>query len=707
MAKKQTGPASNPRGPFTHAGSRKQERKGPAADSKAPETLPADAPRPSRALVALLCLVLALATLAVYAQAYRFGFIVYDDDRYIYDNPMLKQGLTPSGVSWAFTTFYCSNWHPLTWLSHLLDCQLFGLNAGAHHLVNVGFHLANSLLLFIAFVRMTRRPWASALVAGVFAVHPLHVESVAWVSERKDVLSTFLGLVTLLFYIRYTRKPTVRTYIPVALTFALALIAKPMLVTFPFVLLLLDIWPLRRLAWPPPWRALRPKLWEKAPLFALAAGGSVSTFVAQQITGAVQPLYNLPFFDRVANASAGYVSYVAKAFWPARLGVLYPIHTVPAWSAVGAAVILLGATLAAFALGKKRPYLLVGWLWYLGMLVPVIGIVQVGSQSIADRYAYLPLVGLSFAIIWLAAELVGRRRLLKRTAAAVACVALMSLAAQAYRQAAYWKSSRELFEHTLAVTDKNAFIHNNLGVFHFQEGRYDDAIAQFRQAAAVAPTYAEAHNNQGMVLVKLQRTDEAMGQYQAALAINPGYAEAHNNLGVILAQKGRFDDAATHYRKALAVDPDYADAHANLGHELLRLGKLDESFLHLAKAVQTLSKHAEVQADLGTLLAAQGKLDESRSHLEESLAIAPDRPDVHSNLGFVLQRLGRIDDAIVHYTEALRLKPDSVDAHYNMAVALAAQGKKAEAEAEFSKVLALYPAHQAARTALEQLRQSR
>jgi len=629
--------------------------------------------------------VLALATLAIYAQTYRFGFLAYDDDQYVYNTAAVKEGLTPSGLAWAFTTFHCSNWHPVTWLSHMLDCRLFGLNAGAHHVTNVLLHVANTLLLFVAFAKMTRRVWRSFIIAGILAVHPLHVESVVWVSQRKDLLSAFLGLLTLLVYIGYVRRPTKLRLASVAVVFALALAAKPMLVTFPFVLLLLDVWPLGRLSWPPRWRAVRPLIGEKAVFFALTAAASVATFVAQKWSGAVQPLTNLPLGARLANASIGYASYIVRAFWPAGLGVLYPFGTPSAGAAMASLIAILAVTVAVIFLGRKRPYAAVGWFWYLGMLVPVIGIVQVGAQSTADRYTYLPLVGVSLALVWLIADIAEGRTFIRRAAGATGCVALILLGGLAWRQTSYWTSSRALFEHTLAVTQGNFVILNNLGVVLSQEGRFSDAIASFRKALEINPDYADAHAN--------LRT----------LAVTRRDCVALNDAGVVLVGKGRFADAMTDFQKALEINPDYAEANANLGRELLRAGKVEDACPYLTRAVRAVPGRADVRAALGTVLAAQGKFEESRIHLEEAARIAPDQADTHSNLGFVLARLGRVDEAISRYREALRLKPDHIDAHYNMGMALIAKGKRAEAAAELSKALALDPGHGAARAALEKL----
>jgi len=635
MARKQTGPAPARGEPLTAGANRKHKNRRPFAGSKAAEASPAGRATPSRALIAAMCLALGLATLAVYAQTYWHNFVAYDDDLYVYRNPVVKLGLTPSSVAWAFGTFHCSNWHPLTWLSHLLDCRLFGLNAGAHHLVNVGFHLANSLLLFIAFVRMTRRPWASALVAGVFAVHPLHVESVAWVSERKDVLSTFLGLVALLFYIRYTRRPTVLAYVPVALTFALALMAKPMLVTFPFVLLLVDVWPLGRLAWPPPWRALRPKLWEKAPLFALAAGGSVSTFVAQQTTGAVLPLAGLSLSGRLVNACIGYGSYLRKAFFPTELGVFYPGRTPSAAIAALAFVILLGATLAVFAFARRHPSCPVGWFWFLGMLVPVSGIVQVGTQSTADRYMYLPLVGLSIAVIWPVAELLTPHRFIRRAAAVIACTVLVLLGVQAFRQVTYWKSSRTLFEHTLAVTADNYIMHNNLGVILAQEGKFAEAVAHYRQAVAINPNYEDAHGNLGHELLRAGDLEGAYTHLARSVEIWPNNARFQADLADVLVRQGKFPEAQRPLEEAIRLAPEKSEYHSNLGYVLQKLGRTDEAIARYAEAIRLKPDSADAHYNMGLALAAKGKTSEAAAEMSKAAALNPD----YANPGLLLEQL--------------------------------------------------------------------
>jgi tetratricopeptide (TPR) repeat protein len=596
----------------------------PAGPKKWRQEEPAAAllPRTSKRLVVVLCLALAVATLAVYWQTSGHGFIAYDDDQYVYENSTVKAGLTASGIAWAFTTFFYANWHPLTWLSHMLDCQLFGVDAGAHHIVNVAFHLANTLLLFIAFARMTRQPWRSALVAGIFALHPLHVESVAWIAERKDVLSTFFAMLTLLLYAQYAENTTAWRYISMAVAFALGLMAKPMLVTFPFVLLLLDFWPLRRLEWPPAWPTLWPLLWEKAPLFAMAAVSSVLTFLAQQNYGAVIALARMPFSARIANAAIAYVSYLGKAFWPAGLAVLYPLQRPQAENALGALAILAGATAVALLRVNRRPYLLVGWLWYLGMLVPVIGLVQAGVQSMADRYTYLPLVGLSVAIVWSTADLVESHRLVRNASAALAAVVLV-LAVASYQQAAYWKTSRTLFEHTLAVTNGNYIIHNNLGVILAREGRRDEAIGHYREALAISPDYAEAHANLGTELLKSGKFDEAFSNLVEALRLKPDQPMAQSGLGVLLAARGNFEEARLHLQESLRLSPENPEGHSNLCFVFQRMGRFDEAIAHCSEALRLKPELLDARFNLGTALAAQGKKAEAVAELSRVLAANP------------------------------------------------------------------------------------
>ena len=546
----------------------------------------------------LICCLLVLATLAVYAQTANHGYVAYDDDQYVYKNPWVQSGLSFHNIGWAFTTFFYSNWHPLTWISYMLDHSLFGSNPGAQHLVNVTLHLAATLLLFFALARATRQPWRCAVVSAIFALHPLHVESVAWISERKDVLCTFFEMLTLLLYVRYTSNPGVRRYFAVAAAFGMSLLAKPMAVTFPFVLLLLDYWPLRRLDWPLKARDFGRLFMEKTPLLLMAAVTSVLTFLAQRGYGAVVSLHHFPLSARIANAAVVYVAYIGKTFWPINLAVLYPARGPGLTTALTAVLILAAITGVAWRLVKPRPYFAVGWFWYLGMLVPVIGLVQVGAQSMADRYMYLPMVGLSIAIVWTVADLIESRPALRNAALAVTILMIGALAIASYRQVEYWKSSRTLFEHTLDVTSNNYIIQNNLGVTLAGEGNSAEAVKLYRAALATSPEYAEAHANLGHELLKAGQLDQANLSITKALDLSPNLPLAHADLGLLLAARGEFEKARQHLERSLTLAPGDAENESNLCFVLTNLGRPDEAIAHCNTALNISPGLSDAQFNL-------------------------------------------------------------------------------------------------------------
>jgi len=556
-------------------------------------------------LLAAVCIVLALATVAVYFQTFHYSFVAYDDDQYVYENPTVKAGLTASGVAWALGTFFYANWHPLTWISYLLDSQLFGMNPGAFHLVNVLLHTASSVLLFLALYRMTRRPWRCAGVAGIFALHPLHVESVAWISERKDVLSTFLEMIALLFYARYAERPTLKRYLLVSLVFALSLMAKPMLVTFPFVLLLLDYWPLRRIHWPPELPKERRALLEKLPLLAMSLAASILTFRAQHQYGAVVTLEHVPLGARLANAAIAYVAYVGQAIWPANLGVLYPNMPPAMDNALFALIVLFAITVVALIFVRTRPYLFAGWFWYLGMLVPVIGIVQVGVQSRADRYMYVPLVGLTIAVIWTIGGWLERHNTMQRPAAAAAAAILLIFAVAAWRQASYWKDSRTLFERTLAVTSRNYIIQNNLGVVLAREQDNQSAIGLYRKALAVNPQYPEAHANLGHELLRAGDFAAARTELVEALRLKPDSPLASADLGVLDAAAGNYPDAIRHLTDSARLAPGDAQTHNNLCYALQHAGRIDEAISHCQEALRLKPDLADARFNLDNAIRAR------------------------------------------------------------------------------------------------------
>jgi protein O-mannosyl-transferase len=504
----------------------------------------------------MIVLFLAAATLLAFWQVNHFDFIPqYDDGDYVTKNSHVQNGISIEGIRWALTATHAANWHPLTWISHMLDVQLFGLNPRWHHLTNLLFHITNTLLLFLVFNRMTKALWQSACVAALFALHPLHVESVAWVAERKDVLSTFFWMLTMGAYLYYVEKPGALRYLSVVVFLALGLMAKPMLVTLPFVLLLLDYWPLKRFgqmkAGPDAeqpagpkyyWAWIRPLLWEKVPLFVLAALSSTVTYIAQE--RAMASIEIFPLSVRVSNAFVSYIFYIDKMIWPAGLAVLYPHPFLwPLWLVVGAALPIIAATFWVILKAKMFPYLSLGWLWYVGTLVPVIGLVQVGSQTRADRYTYIPLIGLFIAVAWGVPELMKEWRYRKKVLASLSALILLYFFALTWTQVGYWKNSISLFDYTLRVTNRNSIMHNNRGNAHLERGSYVQAIEDYDRAIEINPIYAAAYHNRGLAYGILGEHSRAIGDFDRAIEIDPKYAMSYYHRGMALGNLGRYEQA--------------------------------------------------------------------------------------------------------------------------------------------------------------------
>jgi protein O-mannosyl-transferase len=519
-----------------------------------------------RWVTAWICVGLFILTWAVFIQTLRYDFVNYDDPHYVYQNTRIISGINVANVAWAFTHVHSENWHPLTTITHMLDCQLHGLNAGWHHFTNVFLHCLAVVLLFVALERMTGALWRSAFVSAVFAVHPLHVESVAWISERKDVLSALFFMLTLLAYLHYTRAPSIGRYVTVGLVFAFGLMAKPMLVTLPFVLLLLDYWPLGRFEArrSNTVRQLKRLVLEKIPLITLSAVSSIVTFLAQR--GAIGWTEQLPMSERISNAFVAYVVYVRQMFWPARLAVFYPHpeNRLPGWEVSLALIVLVGITAAAFVFRKKAPYLVTGWLWYLGMLVPVIGLLQVGWQGHADRYTYLPQIGLYIAVTWAVTDLTRSWRFQRIALAAAAVLIGGALSCRAWLQTSYWRDSETLFTHALAVTSNNDVALNNLGIIFLDKGQLDDAISKLQAAIDLRPENAPAHDNLAKALLKKGQVAEAMVHYRKFLELEPANVEARNTLGTALIQQGHVREALDQWQEALALQPENGNAASNL-----------------------------------------------------------------------------------------------------------------------------------------------
>jgi Flp pilus assembly protein TadD len=655
-----------------------------------------------RWLVPGVCIFLAAIVWVVFGQTLQNEFVSYDDGSYVYENPAVTHGLNLKGVEWAFTHTVVANWHPLTMMSHMLDCQWYGLNAGGHHLTNVLLHTASVIVLFLVLRRMTGALWRSALVAAVFAIHPLRVESVAWVAERKDVLSGLFFLLTLGAYVSYVRRAfSPGRYLLVVFLFALGLLSKPMVVTLPFVLLLLDYWPLNRFAVPATPAAAGGKgeglknhfiprrlILEKIPLLALSGAACMTTMVTQK-----NIIVAVPVSLRMSNAVMSCVVYLRQMFCPTELAVLYPFPEsgYPAWEIALAVVLLAAVSAGVFLRRQRQPYLLMGWLWYLGMLVPVIGLVQSGLRAHADRYTYLPQIGLYLALTWAAGSLGAGWRYRRWMFGGLSTIVLVALIFSARAQTFYWRNSESLWIHTIACTPDNCVAHNNLGNDLLKKGNVDEAIAEYQTALQIKPDYVEAHNSLGDALRLKGRVDEAIAQHQMALQTKPDNAKAYNDLGDVFLQQGRIDEAIANYQAALQIKPDNARAHYTLGNALLRKGRVDEAMSHYQTAVQIKPDIAEAHNNLGSILLQKGSLDEAIVHYQTAVQIKPDYADAHNNLGSALLKKGDVDEAIAQCQKSLEIKPDNAAACNNLGSALLQKGSMGEAITQFQKALEIKP----------------
>ncbi len=643
-----------------------------------------------------------VAVLAVYAPVLWFGFVNFDDPEYVAENGWVRRGLTWGGVEWAFTSFHAANWHPLTWLSHMLDCQVFGLWAGGHHVSSVLLHAAAALLLFVALRRMTGAVWRSGMVAALFALHPLRVESVAWISERKDVLSAFLWMVGLLAYARYAERPSRGRYLAVAAAFAAGLLAKPMAVTFPFALLLLDAWPLGRLSLdrrvPRPWL---PVVIEKVPLLALAGALSVVVFRAQRAGGAVVSFAEHPLAARLANALLSYTAYLGMTIWPRDLIVFYPYReTFPLWQMVGAVLVLGTITVGAVWLRRRAPWVLVGWLWYVGTLVPVVGIIRAGDQAMADRFTYVPHVGLFLAVVWGLASVTARWSWRRSVLPAAAATALVGCIVGTRLQLRYWADSVALFGHALAVSPRNAAAQTNYGYALLERGQAAEALGHFEQAVAIRPSYAKARLNLGVGLASVGRSDEAIVQYREALRLDPTYVAVHYDLGLEFAEHDRLDEAIAAYREAIRLDPGDAKAENGLGLVLARAGRFEEAVGHYQAALAVEPGLSVVHNNLAIALERLERNDEALAQYREAVRLAPDEARAHANLAAVLGGSRRFAEAASEYQEALRLRPDLQEIHLSLGDVLLELAREADADAQYRLALAGRPGWAAAETRL-------
>jgi tetratricopeptide (TPR) repeat protein len=591
----------------------------------------------SHSVEIFICLGLVLLVVVPFQQTVGFGFVSYDDVIYIIGNKNLEKGFVWSSVSWAFTNLFAMNWHPLTWLSLMLDFKLYGTNAGGYHLTNVLLHLANTLLLFYILRRMTGKSWQSGFVAALFAVHPLHVESVAWVMARKDVLSTMFWLLTIGAYAEYVKYPSPRRYLWVAGAFILGLMSKPMLVTLPVVLLLLDFWPLRRIQ-SSTIRGNLHLLLEKVPLMVLSVAVSVITFYAQGNSGAMEPLNlkSITLMDRILNAVVSYGGYVGNMLQPVNLACFYPYRTSFPMSIVLPSVLFL---VAMFILSlryiRTAPYLVMGWLWYLITLLPVIGIIQVGGQAMADRYTYIPLIGLFIIIAWGIPDLLKENPFHRIIISVAAGATLLIFTILTYNQAGVWKDSRTLFEHALEVTDGNFVAHNNLGSYFFSRDRFDEAADQFSKAVKIIPDAEYYQNNLGSALAKLKRYDEAISCFSRAIEINHRFAKPYTNIAYIHFLAGHYEKALEYYRKALELQSGDPVAENNVALMLIYLGKDDEAIVYLKSAIRHKPDFATARNMLAVLLVKKNRIQEAIDQLNEALRINPQYAEARKNLQFL------------------------------------------------------------------------
>ena len=623
---------------------------------------------------------LALLTFVVFGGVLRNDFITLDDWHYVTHNPHVTPGLTLPGIGWAFSTGYESNWHPLTWLSHMLDCSVNGMNPAGHHATGLLFHMANVLLLFLVLQKMTRHLWRSAFVAALFAIHPLHVESVAWVAERKDVLSAFFWMLTMWAYVRYAESPLHSRYALVVLAFALGLMAKPVLVTLPFVLLLLDYWPLDRIT-----TARKSRHWwihrvrEKVPLFVLAAASSIITLVVQRKGGSISTLDTVPVGIRISNGLVSYADYVGKMLWPRNLAVIYPhrFETLPHWLIAGSALFLVLVT-AVVLIARKRRYLAVGWLWYLGTLIPMIGLVQVGSQAMADRYTYIPFIGLFILVSWGGAELL---QALKwgRARPVLACIIIAILAVTAKVQVGYWKDAYVLFMHADKVTAHNYVANTELGFVLQSRGQLDEAARYYRKALDMIPTAEKSHVALGDILIRQGELDEAIKHFEAAIAAKPDYPAGHLALARALADKGKLGESSEHYMTAARLDPTDAEPYHGLGDNLTRQHKPVEAIAAYRKALMISPDDPTAHYKIAILLISKGDILSAKPELEQALRLSPSFPEAHYNLGVLLASQGDLDGAISHLARAVEIKPRYGRARERLAQAYYVKGDYAAA----------------------------
>jgi tetratricopeptide (TPR) repeat protein len=705
-----------------------------------------------------IVLILVLGTLLIYWPVTKCEFVNYDDTDFVTANSHVQAGFTADSLKWVWTSEVARNWHPITMLTHMLDCQLFGLNAGRHHLVNLLFHIANTLLLFQLLKLLTGAVWRSAFIAALFAWHPVHVESVAWIAERKDVLSTFFWFSSMWSYVRYARGTAIKSaknkwfYALALVLFALGLMSKPMLVTGPFVLLLLDFWPLNRMTVS---KSVGKKekitfvfplrlLLEKIPFLGLSAVLCVITYLIQNHGGAMLTGNNLALSSRVENALMSYVRYIGKMFWPANLNGLYlRSGDWPLWMAALAGIAVVTMSIIVISQWRRRPWLALGWFWYLGVLTPVIGVVQVGMQSMADRFTYVSSIGIFLIVTWGVCEMAKAWKIPGSILGAAAVIVLTACAMATPRQIGYWRNSETFFKRMIAVNPNNYMARYNLANLYAHQKRNEEAAENYEAALAAEPNYAEAHNNYAGLLLDEKKYDEALHHYREALRLNPqnlyyvnlanaladsasarhdanqfaqavqafqqalaldsNSSEVHFNFGLTWDAQGKEAEAAGEFREALRLNPNYEAAHYSLAEALAHLGQLDGAIAEYRAASQLNPGRLGNYNGMGVCYAMQNKMPEAAQQFEQVIRLDPGNAAAHGNLANTLAAQNKIDEAIQHYTEALRLEPADYQTEFNLALSLSRLGKIAEAKTHYERALQINPNYEAAKRALAAL----
>ena len=650
---------------------------------------------PDKQRFLLICALLAITAFAAFERVCYNDFVSYDDEEYVTKNPNVQAGLTLKSIKWAFTESHFFMWHPVTSLSHMLDCQLFDLKPSCHHLVSLILHIANTLLLLCIFRTMTGRLGPSAFIAAAFALHPLNVESVAWVAERKTVVSGLFWMLTIAAYIRYVNRRCIANYLLVALVFSLALMSKPTTVTLPFVLLLLDYWPLNRadihLAGKINWRIWPSLIWEKIPFFVLSTILCAITIFVQKSGGVLNEY--LPFTVRLSNALVSYVSYIGKMIYPSHLAVFYP-HPglgLPSWQPMLSFLILAAVSAAVIYLGRRRPYLVTGWFWFLGTLVPVIGLVQAGSQAMADRYAYLSLIGLFIIVAYGAADLFKNRQYRKIVLSIFSITVILALSVVTRVQTGYWRNSQTLFEHALKVTRGNYIACYNLGLVSMQQNKLDEALAQFQHAIQIKSDYADAYNNIGSAYGRLNRLQDEAEAYKQAIKLNPQLVLAWCNLGVVYGKLGRVQDEIKAYRHATQLKPDSFQAYFYLGVTYDETGRFQEAADAFSQAIRINPYDAQTYQNLGAVCEKLGRYHDAGEAYKQAVRIKPDFAQAYNNLGLVFDRFRQFQEAAEAYNHAVEIKPDYADAYNNLGVALGKLGRFQESIQAFRQAIKLTP----------------